>query len=151
MAASNPHPIPRSDPGPPAPGLDDEGRSIAELIADLTRETSDLIRREMELARLELSATIGRVEGGVSSMAVGGGVAFAGFVVLLISAALGLDTVLHSPWLSTLIVGAVAIGIGAGLFVAGKSRLAHLTPERSLRSLRQDGELVQEHLPGGGS
>jgi putative superfamily III holin-X len=98
-----------------------------------------------------MSQAITRVETGVSSMAIGGVVAFGGFLVLLAAAVLGLDLVVHALWLSTLIVGGLVLVVGAGLLFAGKSRLTHLAPERSLHSLRRDTELVQEHLPGGGS
>ena len=128
-----------------------EGPSIAVLVSDLTRETSELIRKEMELTRLETSRAITRIETGVSSMAIGGVFAFAGFLVLLAAAVLGLDLVVHRPWLSALIVGGVAVALGAVLLAVGKSRLTRLAPERSLRSLRRDTELVREHLPGGGS
>ena len=128
-----------------------ESQSIAELVSDLSRETSELVRNEMELARLEMSRAITRLETGVSSMALGGIVALGGFLVLLAAAVLGLDLVMHAPWLSTLIVGGVAVALGATLLAIGKSRLAHLTPERSLHSLRRDTAVVQEHLPGGGS
>jgi len=127
------------------------GPSIAGLMSDLTRETSELIRKEMELTRLETSQAITRLETGLSSLVIGGVVAWAGFLVLLAAAVLGLDLALHRPWLSASIVGAVAVALGAVLLAVGKSRLDHLTPERSLRSLRRDAELVREHLPGGGS
>ena len=135
--------------------VEGEGPSIAVLVSDLTRETSELIRKEMELTRLETSRAITRIETGVSSLAIGGVVILAGFLVLLAAAVLGLDLVVHRPWLSALIVGGVAVALGGVFLAVGKSRLTRLTPERSLRSLRRDAELVREHLaqdlPGGGS
>jgi len=125
--------------------------TITQLVSDLRQETSELFRKEVELARLDISTAVGRLVAGVSTLAVGGAIAFAGLVVLLASAAFGLDLVLHQPWLSTLIVGAAAVVIGAICFAVAKTQLVHLTPERSLHSLRQDTQLVQEHLPGGGS
>jgi hypothetical protein len=125
--------------------------TITELVNELRQESSELLSKEIELARLEIANAIGRLQTGISSMATGGMVAFSGFLFLLAAGAFGLDLVLETPWLSTLIVGAVAILLGAALLVVGKSRLEHLTPKRSLRSLRKDGELVKEHLPGGGS
>jgi hypothetical protein len=84
-------------------------------------------------------------------MAIGAVIACGGFLVLLAASVLGLDLVLRTPWLSTLIVGGVAVALGAVLLAVGKSRLTRLTPERSLRSLRRDTALVEDHLPGGGS
>ena len=145
MALSKPYPV------SPPERHEPEGPTLTQLVSDLTRETSELIQREVELARLELSQAVARVQAGVSAMAIGGVFALAGFLVLLAAAVLGLDIVLQTPWLSALIVGGVAVALGAGLLIAGKSRMTRLTPERSLRSLRRDTELVQEHLPGGGS
>ena len=151
MASSTPRTVSHREPREVPVQLQPDGPSISELVSDLSRETSELFRREVDLARLEVSQAVARVQTGMSSMAVGGVFAFAGLVVLLVAAALGLDLVLHTPWLSTLIVGGVAVVLGAVMLAVGKSRLTRLTPERSLRSLRQDSELVQEHLPGGGS
>jgi Putative Actinobacterial Holin-X, holin superfamily III len=125
--------------------------TITELMSDLREETTELFRKEVELARLEISNAVSRFATGVSAFAVGGAVAFAGLLFLLAAAAFGLDQVLHMPWLSTLIVGAAAVVIGAICFAVAKAKLVHLTPERSLHSLKQDGQLVGEHLPGGGS
>lgn len=125
--------------------------SITELVSDLRNETTDLFRKEVELARLEISGSITRLTTGISAFAVGGVIAFAGLLFLLAAAAFGLDTVLHAPWLSTLIVGSAAVVIGAICFAIGKAKLVRLTPERSLHSLREDKQLVQDHLPGGGS
>lgn len=125
--------------------------TITELVSDLRQETSDLFRKEVELARLEISNSVTRLVTAVSTFAVGGAVAFAGLLFLLAAAAFGLDLALHQPWLSTLIVGAAAVVIGAICFAVAKSKLVNLAPERSLHSLKQDGQLVGEHLPGGGS
>ena len=149
MASSTPYKVPDHDP-PAYPHVDRE-LSIGQLVSELTRETSELVRKEMELARLETSQAFSRIETGVSSMAIGGVVALGGFFVLLAAAVLGLDVVVQKPWLSALIVGGAVVVLGAVLLAVGKSRLTDLTPEHTLHSLRRDTELVQEHLPGGGS
>jgi membrane-bound ClpP family serine protease len=125
--------------------------SITELVSELREETTHLLRKEVELARLEITTSLARLQTAVSSFAVGAVAAVAGVLFLLAAAALGLDLVLQKPWLSTLIVGAVALVLGAVCFAFGRSWLVHLTPERSMHSLREDTHLVQEHLPGGGS
>ena len=151
MASSTPPTVAGNDHPAAYAQFERGGPSIAGLMSDLTRETSELLRQEMELTRLETSQAITRLETGLSSMAIGGVVTWAGFLVLLAAAVLGLDLAVQKPWLSALIVGGVAAALGAVLLALGKSRLTHLTPERSLRSLRRDTELVREHLPGGGS
>ena len=125
--------------------------SISKLVADLTHETTDLVRKEAELARVETANAVARLEAGLLSMALGGGVAGMGLLFLLAAAVLGIDLALHALWLSTLIVGAAVVLVGAVLLALGRRNLAHLAPERTLRSLRRDKELLQEHLPGGGA
>jgi Putative Actinobacterial Holin-X, holin superfamily III len=125
--------------------------SITELVSDLRRESSELIRKEVELAKLEITITLGRIQAGVSAMALGGVAALGGFLFLLAAGAFALDRVLQEPWLSTLIVGAAAILLGVVALALGKSKLDHLAPTRSMESIRQDTQLLQEHLPGGGS
>ena len=136
---------------PPAEPVPVPEPSLAELVSDLRRESTELFRKEVQLARIEISDALTRVVTAISVFAVGGIVVFAGLLFLLAAAAFGLDTVLRTPWLSTLIVGAATIVIGAICFAIGKGKLTHLTPDRSLHSLQQDTELVQQHLPGGGS
>ncbi len=125
--------------------------SITELVSDPRRESSELIRKEVELAKLEITNTLSRLQAGVSAMALGGVAAFAGLLFVLAAAAFALDRVLQEPWLSSLIVGAVAILLGIAALAVGKAKLDHLTPQRSMDSIRQDTQLLQEHLPGGGS
>lgn len=125
--------------------------TLSELVSDLRQETTELFRKEVQLARIEISDAVSRLVTGVSVSAVGGVVAFAGLLCLLAAAVFGLDTALSTPWLSALIVGAVTIVVGGICVAVGKAKLTHLTPDRSLHSLKQDTELVQEHLPGGGS
>ena len=125
--------------------------TIGELISDLRQEMTELFRKEVQLARLEISTAISRLMTGVSVSAFGGVLAFAGLLFLLAAAAFGLDAQLQRPWLSTLIVGAATIVIGAACVAIGKTKFAHLAPEHTLHSLKQDTELVKEHLPGGGT
>jgi hypothetical protein len=60
---------------------------------------------------------------------------------------LGLAEVLPG-WLAALIVGLVVLGIGAALLLIGKSRFeaGSLTPDRTLRTLREDQAWLKERL-----
>jgi hypothetical protein len=80
-------------------------------------------------------------------MAAGGICVFAGLLVLLAAAVLGLATVLP-PWLSALIIGVLVVALGAGLLLLGKNRLnaEALTPQRTLRSLREDQIWIKEQV-----
>src|SRR5512139_3165331 len=82
-------------------------RTLTGLFADLWRETSTLLRDEVALAKAELHEKVAQLGSGVSAVAAGGAILFAGFVVLLFAAVAGLALVLppeHASWLAPLIV-----------------------------------------------
>ena len=130
-----------------------EGRPLIGLISDLWRETSRLIHAEVELATVEISEKVSEVRTGLISIAVGGAILFAGVLVLLFAAVAGVYRLLegqteHALWAAPTIVGA-AVVIAGGIAVAkGRSELkaANLAPERTLRSLQRDAQMVKEHI-----
>ena len=123
-------------------------RSIPELFSDLTQETTALVRKEVELAKVELSQKLSSVQTGVVSLTAGVAVAFAGLLVLLAAAVLGLDVYVRQPWMSASIVGGAVTLLGVGLLAKGRSNLAadDFVPEHSVRSLHEDKELAAKHL-----
>jgi hypothetical protein len=125
-----------------------EEKSIRELISDLTTKSNDLIRKEIRLAKLEVSEALHALGTAATSFAIGGVLAFGGFLVLLAAAVLGLDLVIGQPALSALIVGIVVAGAGAAIALNGKRALASekLGPDKLAPSLERDVELVQKHI-----
>jgi Putative Actinobacterial Holin-X, holin superfamily III len=120
-----------------ANGVDVSQASIGELLGEVTRDLSTLMRQEVELAKAEL-----RQEAGKAGKAAGafGGAALAGYLVLLfLSFALwwGLSNVMDQGW-AALIVALVWAVIGAVLYATARSRL------RQVRGLRQTTETVRE-------
>ena len=128
-----------------------EQRSLGSLIGDLAHETTTLVRKEVELAKAEMSEKIDKVTGAVGSMAAGGAVLYAGFLVLLVAAVAGLDTVLDNwystQWLAPLIVSVVVLAIGFFMLKAGQKKLEKdaLVPRRTLRSLQRDASFIQRN------
>ena len=78
-----------------------ERRSLIGLFSDLWRETSALFRAEAELAKAELSEKVSQATAGVTSLAIGGLVAFAGLLVLLDAAVYGVTALLSILALAT--------------------------------------------------
>jgi len=130
------------------PAVASEEKSIRELFSELVADSSDLIRKEVQLARVELIGATRELKASVAAMAIGGAVIFGGFLMLLVGAGLALDVWLMRPWLSALIVGAAAVAIGGALIAGGRrGTQAHtLVPERTLQSLQEDGHLVRRHI-----
>lgn len=126
-----------------------EDRSIATLFSDLTQETTTLLRKEVELAKVEISEKVSQTQSGLVSLAVGGAIAYAGLLVLLAAAVYGLATLLDGNMgLSALIVGVVVAIIGYVLLLRGRSNLKaeNLTLPRTAGSLRRDTELAKEQM-----
>ena len=130
------------DAAPPPHG----GRSVGTLLADLVNQTGLLIRQEIALFRAELGENLSRAGAGAIALAVGAMLAFSGWLVLLAAAVLALALVL-AAWLAALIVGVVTVAIGGIVLYVGRRRLnGMLVPQRSLRSLREDGAWVKERF-----
>ena len=117
-------------------------RSIGDLFAKLSTETSTLIRQELALARAELTAK-GR-EAGKGAGFLGG----AGAVALLAAGALTagiillLDEVMEA-WLAALIVAVVYAAIAAVLASRGRERVQAASPpvpEQTVDTVKEDVE-----------
>jgi hypothetical protein len=122
-------------------------RSLGELFADLTRQTTTLIRQEVELAKTEMSAKATTVGRNVAFLAVGGAVAYAGFLALLAAAIIALATIADVDWwLSALIVGVIAAVVGALLIMRGRDALQRedLAPRRTIETLKEDAEWARD-------
>jgi hypothetical protein len=124
-------------PPPPEPVPDaGGGASVGDLIGNVTRDLSTLMRQELALAQAELRQEATKTAKGAG--ALGGAGLAAYFTVLFLSLALwaGLSAVMHPGWAGLIV--AVLWGIAAGvLFVVGRKRLREVRPkpERTVDTL----------------
>jgi hypothetical protein len=126
-------------------------RSLSELFSDATRESSELVRKEIELAKLEITDTIAQVKAGIVSLMIAVPLLFAGLLVLLVAVVLGIDRFLQQPWLSALLVGSAVTLTGLLALAGGRRRVQQvdLMPHQSAESLRDDKDMLQRHLGQG--
>ncbi|HEY3725543.1 MAG TPA: phage holin family protein [Solirubrobacteraceae bacterium] len=115
-------------------------RSMADLMRQLSEQTSTLVRQELELARAELTdkgkqAGIGigmfGAAGIVALFAVGG---LTATLILLLSKAV-------DPWVAALIVTAVYGAIAGLLALTGRSRVQRgvpPVPEHTVETVKED-------------
>jgi uncharacterized small protein (DUF1192 family) len=97
-----------------------DSRSLMELIKELRDETITLLRQEVALAKTETSEKASVAGRNAASLAIGGLVAYAGLMFLLLAATVGLYVGLveagltnaTSGWTAPLIVGGVVTVIG---------------------------------------
>jgi uncharacterized membrane protein len=122
-------------------------RSLGELFSELTSDFSLLLRKEIQLARVETMEKVSDATQSIIWMVAGGLIAYAGFIGLVIAGIVGLA--LFMPlWLSALIVGVVLVVVGLILIQSGRSSLQEMTvvPERTVESLKEDAEFVKEKV-----
>jgi len=126
------------------------GQSIHNLLGDALRESTDLARKEFSLFRTEMGENIKGLVIGLA-MFVAAAV-FAIVCVSLLTEALveWLAGVLNSEALAALIVAVVmgAIALGLALYGRNKISASSLTPNRTVRSVQRDTEILSERVSG---
>ena len=119
---------------------DKRSESTAELVKDLSREVSELVRQEIALARAEMlqkGRKAGRGAGMLSGAAVLALAAVGGSMATLI---LLLDLVMPA-WLAALIVTAAYAAVAAVLGLRGKEEISEAgpsAPEQTVESVKED-------------
>lgn len=118
--------------------------SVPGLIKSLADDVTRLFAQEIALAKAEVSDAVKDIKAGVLSLAVGLGVLFAGFIILLVAAVFALSLVVE-PWLAALIVGGVDSIIGVVLLLKAKKSLdpQGMVPTRTIESLRNDEAMLR--------
>ncbi len=140
-------PRPRAGAHPVRPDVGEV--SVGDLIGNITRDVSTLLRQELALARAELKQEAARAGRAVSVVGAAG---FAGYMtVLFLSVALwaALVNVMDGGW-AGLIVATVWAVIGAVLYTAGRRRLRTVNPrpERTVETVKQVPDALKGHRGG---
>lgn len=115
-------------------------RSLGDLLAELSRETGQLVRKEIELATTEMTAKAKKAGTDAGIVAAGGALAHAGLLVLLAAVVIALAQLGIEPWLSALIVGLLTIGIGYLLVNKGMANMRRTTiaPTQTIETLKEN-------------
>ncbi len=121
--------------------------SLGALFGELLHDTQKLLRQEVALAKSEVSQKASVAGSAVTYLAIGGFIAYAGFlaIVFAIIAALGL---IMPVWLSALIVGLVVAIIGYLVLQQGLNNLKanKLVPHQTIQSLKETTEWAKEQI-----
>ena len=120
-------------------------RSTGDLVKDLSHQASLLVRKEIELAKVEL-AEKGRQAGiGVAALAGAAIVALAALGALTAFLILALNEAMPS-WAAALIVTVLWAAIGTALGLLGRQKLremGYLVPEKTVDTLKEDLEWLK--------
>jgi len=125
-----------------------DDRPLGELLADLARETATLARQEVQLAKTEMAHKASQIGRDVGFLAVGGAVAYAGFLAILAAVIIVLAANGLPWWLAALLVGLVVAGVGYVLVQKSLTALKQqdLAPRETIESLKEDTAWAKEQI-----
>ncbi len=119
--------------------------SVGELMGDISRNLSTLMRQELELAKAEV-----RQEATKAGKAAGmlGGAGFAGYMtILFLSFALwwALENVMDAGW-AALIVAVIWGAAAAVLFVLGRNKMRQVNPkpEQTVETIKETPAAIKD-------
>src|SRR4051794_16933460 len=123
-------------------------RPAAELVRDLSTQVSTLVRQELELAKVELTAKGKQASIGAGMFGGAGMLAVYGVGAIVAAAILGLSTAVDG-WLAAIIVAVVLFAVAGVLALMGRARAKRAVPpapEQAVASLKEDVRFTREHL-----
>jgi tetrahydromethanopterin S-methyltransferase subunit G len=125
-----------------------DDRSLGELLGDLAQQTATLARQEVELAKTEMSQKAAQVGRDLGFLAIGGAVAYAGFLAILAALIVALAANGVPWWLAALLVGVVVAGVGYVLVQKGLAALKRedLAPRQTIETLKEDKDWAKEQI-----
>jgi len=124
-----------------------EERPLSELFSDLVTETSNLVRNEVALARVELTDKAGKIGRNVGSLVIGGAVAYAGVLAIGAAVIMLLSRVMPD-WLAALIVGLIVVGVAWLMISKAITELqkVDLKPEETVESVKEDAQWIKDQI-----
>jgi lipopolysaccharide export LptBFGC system permease protein LptF len=126
-------------------------RPTAELLRELADQTTTLVRKEIALAKVEVSAKGKQAATGAGMFGGAGLFGVFAFGALTACVILALATVV-APWLAALIVAAVYAAVAGVLALRGRTRVQRATPpvpEQAVESTKEDLEWVKSRAKSG--
>jgi hypothetical protein len=125
-----------------------EQRSLGELFAELSRETSELVRHEVALAKVELSQKAARVGKDVGFISMGGALAYAGLLTLVAALVMGIAKAGLEWWLAAVIVGIIVTIAGYVSTQKGLTALRReqVTPTQTIDSLKENAQWAKGQM-----
>lgn len=131
----------------------ENGRGLGGLLRDLADGGGALLRQELRLARVELTAIAKAVGVGTALTASGAVLTVLGTFALLIGIILlaGDQWLRDRYWLAALIAAAIAGGIAAWMARRGAAHLSprRLLPDETVATLKEDKEWLKRQLKSG--
>lgn len=131
---------------PAAPPPEPVDLNTGELVTRLAGQVNELVRGELELARVELAGKGKRAGAGIGLAGAGGVLALYGGGALVVAAVAGLAVVV-SVWLAALIVGAALLLVAGVLALLGRGQIRRAVPpvpEGAVDGVARDVDTVKQ-------
>ena len=133
-----------------------QNNSLGSLLHSLRDESTTLLRQEVALAKAEVRENISQIGNHVAQIAIGGFVAYAGVIVLLIGLGhllgqalvnAGVEQTL-AEWLAPAIVGFVVAIIGWGMISRARRALGHddVSPRQTTQTVKETARWAEKKL-----
>jgi F0F1-type ATP synthase membrane subunit c/vacuolar-type H+-ATPase subunit K len=125
-------------------------QTIQGLVGEALRESTDLAQKEFALFRNEMTQNIRTIFIGLAMVVAAAIFAIAAIMLFTEALVNWLATVVNSEALAALIVGGLmaVIAIGLGLYGRHAMSASSLAPQRTVRSLKRDAEVLSERVTG---
>jgi len=122
--------------------------SLGDLVMELTDDLSTLVRKEVDLAKVELQENLKEGAQAGGKVAAGGMVAYAGLLFILAAVTLALGDWWENYWLAAAVVGLITAIVGWILLNGGINQLKQvsLVPHKAMASLERDAKMAKEKL-----
>ena len=120
-------------------------RSVPELVSDVAKDMSTLVRKELELAKIETKEEISRGAKAGGMIGAAGGAAY--FALLLLSFGIVFLLDLVMPLWAAFVLMAVVYGVVAAvLFTQGRTRMKQVNPvpEETVESVKEDVRWIKD-------
>lgn len=118
-------------------------KSAGQLMKEVTEDLSTLVRKEIELAKREVSESVAAKVKGAIVIAVAGFIVFFALIFVLLAVRDGLDEVLPT-WAADLATAAILLVIAVVAALTAKKKLATpISTELTKQNIKEDVELVK--------
>lgn len=120
-----------------------EDKTVGQLVVDIKRDLTDLVKTEVALAKAELADDAKAAGIGAGMFAGAALLGFFALMLLLIAGALALALVLPY-WASFLLVGGVLLLLAGVLALVGKGRISKVkAPERTIATAKSSVQALK--------
>ena len=124
-----------------------EERPLSELFSNLVTETSNLVRNEVALARVELTQKASKIGRNIGSLVIGGAIAYAALLAIGAAVIMLLGHVMPT-WLAALIVGVIVACVAWLMISKAMTELqkVELKPEQTVESVKEDAQWIKDQI-----